>query len=105
MTYVYWQLFYLPLILLALYAIGIQHQRGGAWRVLKVFLLPGVVLDIYLNYTTFALALWEKPAPKMYTFSKQVSLLQYDTGWRGVVAREVKRLLNFIAPAGYPHIP
>lgn len=104
MTYVYWQLIYLPLILLAMYAAYIQHNRGGMWRALELIGLVATPLDIYLNYTTFTFYFWERPANKAYTFSKQIALLQYDTGWRGVIARGVKRLLNAIDPK-HNHIP
>lgn len=90
-----WMLFYLPLILLVVYPLAIQYERGGKWRVLIVLYLPAGVLDVLLNYTTLALYTWDFPARGEWTFSTRVRRLQYYPGWRGAIARLLKTYLNF----------
>lgn len=90
--------------LLLFYAVWVQSNRGGWWRVLNLVGIPGWLLDAALAHTLFALAFWRRPLSTERTFSDVVANLQFDKGWRGVVARTVKRLLNAIDPLG-SHIP
>lgn len=88
------------LILLPLYAIGIQVERGGWWRVLWPFTLVALFWDIVLNFTELALLTLDYPEWGEWTFSKRLSRLRFDYGWRGQVARYLKRCLDAIAPSG-----
>ena len=105
---------WLPLLMLVLYAVGIQYQRESLPQWLRdvcsgvaVF---GLVLDVLLNWTLFSLYLWELPRwgkgqPKPeYTFSDRLERLWSDATWRGKVARPIALLLNWIAPRKHPHI-
>lgn len=90
-----WLLLWLPLILLAVYPVAIQYERGGWWRCLFWVYFPAVVLNVFLNHTTLALYLWDFPARGEWTFSTRVRRLQYYPGWRGAIARLLKTYLNF----------
>ena len=88
------------LTLLPLYALGIQYERGGWWRVFAVFALVGLVLDVALNYTELAILTLDFPKWGEWTFSKRLSRLQHNEGWRGALARPIVLLLNSTAPSG-----
>jgi len=80
-------------LLWVLYAIGIQYQRGGWWRVCLVAALPAVVLNVVLNYTLLALITWDFPRKGEYTFSQRLARLVNSVGWRGVAAWFISRFL------------
>lgn len=86
--------------LLICYAIGIQSLRGGAWRVLVVFLWTGLPLDVLLNFTLFAVLMLDVPRSGEWTFSKRLPRLNRDTGWRGYIARPTSSFLNWLDPTG-----
>ena len=73
-------------LLWALYAIGIQYQRGGWWRVCLAAALPAMVLNVLLNYTLLALLTWDWPRKGEWTFSTRLRRLVNAPGWRGVLA-------------------
>lgn len=99
-----WQFVYLPLFVLLGYPIAIQYERNGAWRVLMPFTALVAVVDVWLNWTTFALLLWSAPRKKEYTFSEHLERLVFDAGWRGKIARVIARYTNKFDPTP-PHIP
>lgn len=99
-----WQFVYLPLLLAAAYPLAIQYERGGWWRVLMPFTLVVAVVDVWLNFTTFALYLRSWPARKEITFSQHLERLVHDPGWRGFIARAIARYTNWPDPTP-PHIP
>lgn len=99
-----WQFLYLPLLLAAAYPLVIQYERGGWWKLLMPFTLAVALVDVWLNFTTFALYLWSAPGKKEITFSQHLERLVFDTGWRGRIARVVARYTNWPDPTP-PHIP
>ncbi|MGV3727721.1 hypothetical protein [Hydrogenophaga sp.] len=101
---VLWQFIYLPVLLAAAYPLAIQYERGGWWKLLMPFTLVIAIVDVYLNFTTFALCLWSAPGKKEITFSQHLERLVFDSGWRGVMARLVARYTNLSDPTP-PHIP
>ena len=88
------------LILLPLYCIGIQYERGGWWRICYVPALIGLVLDVILNFTELALITFDFPLRGEWTFSKRLSRLQHAPGARGEFAWYIARCLDKIAPSG-----
>lgn len=87
-------------LMLPLYAIGIQYERGGWWRVFYLVAGPALVLDLVLNYTELALMTWDFPRRGEWTFSTRLERLQYAPGWRGRWCWYVARVLDVIAPSG-----
>ena len=80
-------------LLWVLYVIGIQYQRGGWWRVCLVAALPGIVLNVVLNFTVLALITWDWPRKGEWTFSQRLERLIAGTGWRSAAAFFVARYL------------
>lgn len=99
-----WQFVWLPLVLAILYIPAIQHERGGGWKWMAPVTIVAVVLDAYLNYTTFAAYTWDSPRKQEYLFSQRCKRLVFDKGWRGLIARLVARYTNKFDPTP-PHIP
>lgn len=99
-----WQFLWLPVLLAVLYIPAIQYERGGKWKWMVIVTLPVAILDVYLNFTTFALYLRSWPGRKEITFSQHLERLVHDPGWRGVIARLVARFTNKFDPTP-PHIP
>lgn len=89
-----WQFVYLPLILALWFMAAIQYRRGGWWRLLTPLALRAAFLDVYLNYTTCTVLLWDWPRDGETTISKRCKRLVFDPGWRGVVARLIARFTN-----------
>lgn len=87
------QLIALPLLLAAMFPVAIkfEHQGQGLIAIL-------LVLDVYLNYTTFALYTLDFPRKGEYTFSQRLRRLVLDAGWRGFIAEHVKAFLNHFDP-------
>lgn len=98
-----WQFVWLPVALAIAYPVAIQYERGGWWHVLIPFTLSVAILDVYLNFTTFALYLRSWPRKKEVTFSQHLERLVFDPGWRGLIARAVARFTNWPDPTP-PHI-
>lgn len=95
-----WPLVWLPLILLAVYPLAIQYERGGWWHLLLPVYLAAGLLDVLLNYTVLALYTWDWPRAGEYTFSKCLSRLIRSKGWRQVVALLLKVYLDAFDPKG-----
>ncbi len=98
-----WQFVYLPMFLAAGYVLAIQYERGGWWRLLLPFTLVVAIVDVWLNFTTFALYLASAPGRKEVTFSQHLERLVHDPGWRGLIARPIARYTNLFDPTP-PHI-
>jgi hypothetical protein len=98
-----WQFIYLPLLLATGYPLAIQYERGGWWRLLLPVTAVVAIVDVWLNFTTFALYLASAPRKREYTFSEHLERLVHDRGWRGVIARLVARYTNLFDPTP-PHI-
>lgn len=88
------------LVLLPLYSLWVQHERGGLWRHLKWVAIVAGPVDVVLNYTELALLTWDWPRKEEYTFSKRLSRLSRLTGYRGAFGRLGKLILDRIAPSG-----
>jgi len=87
-------------ILLPLYAIGIQYQRGGLWYAVLPVTLLALVLDVVLNYTELAVLTLDRPLWNEWTFSTRLARLRWEADWRGDLARYITRGLDAIAPSG-----
>ena len=98
------QFLYLPLALAAAYPVVIQYERGGWWKLLMPFTLVAALVDVYLNFTTFSLYLWDAPGKREVTFSQRLERLVFDKGFRGAAARLIARFTNYFDPTP-PHIP
>jgi len=99
-----WQFVWLPLALAVLYIPAIQYERGGKWKAMAPVTIVAALLDVYLNYTTFAAYTWDSPRKQEYMFSQRCKRLVKDVGWRGLIARLVARYTNKFDPTP-PHIP
>lgn len=80
-----------------LYVIGIQYERGGAWRVLLPFTVLVLLLSWAINQTIGRLV-YGKPLTWRETFSKHTSRMVFVQNWRGRFARLIAALLNFASP-------
>jgi hypothetical protein len=87
-------------VLLPLYFIAIQFERGGNWRILAPFVAVALVVDVLLNYTELAIYTLDIPSRGEWTFSSRLRRLRLNTDWRGTVARYLARVLDAIAPSG-----
>lgn len=87
-------------VLLPLYFVAIQFERGGWWRVCYLVVVPALVLDVILNYTELAILTLDFPQRGEWTFSTRLKRLKSDPTWRGVVGRYIARVLDAIAPSG-----
>lgn len=92
----------LPALLMwCLYAVGVQYTRGAWWYLVTPVTLLALLLDAVLNYSYFAVLMWDWPRPGEHTFSTRLRRLQLDAGWRGRLARFIAhRLLDPLDPSG-----
>lgn len=96
----------LPVVMLLLYAIFIQHGRGGLWRVLKLVALVAWPLDVIMTYIWFPLYLEDFPGKGEWTVSQQIDRLvldgglgpRFEDGTSYKRACKLGRLLNRIDP-------
>lgn len=104
----------IPVILLISYAIGIQYQRESLPMLLRAVCaavaVVALLLDVLANWTVLSVYMLEWPRWRAdvvhaeWTFSTRLERLWFDTSWRGKVARQIARLLNWLSPPGHPHI-
>lgn len=94
----------ISVLVLFLYPIAIQYERGGIWRVLLPLYIITALLDVVANYTEISLLLLEWPKPKQYTVSKRISYLIPCLGWKGSIAYMVARYLNYFSANHIPEI-
>ena len=90
----------MPLVLLALYSIYIQHERGGWWDFCWLACVVFYPFNMLVAHTVFPLAMWRKPRHGEIFVSRQIAAMLNDTGWRGNIARRLAYILNTIAPSG-----
>ena len=89
----------MSLILLLLYPIAIQYERGGWWYLLAPVTFVALVIDIIANYTELALVFgW--PRKGEFTFSQRLKRLSYRADWRGDVAQWCIWYTNKFDPQG-----
>ena len=77
------------LLMWALYIVGVQYKRGGAWLAMYPVAFAALVLDWAMNYTVFAVMLWDFPRKGEWTFSTRLERLVRSTGWRQVLAQAI----------------
>lgn len=98
---------WLPVLMLVAYAIGIQYERGGWWRVFWIVAGPATVLDFVLAHTLFAIYIQDCPRKGEWLFSQQLGRLvrkEYENDWCGTAALVIARVLNWLAPSS-KHVP
>lgn len=97
----------LPFVVLWLrFVVAINYERGGWWRLLVPMAIRAGALDIAMNYTLFALLMWDRPEPGEYTISKHMERLVSWKNKRGAVCRyAAKYFINPWDKVGGPHIP
>ena len=88
------------ILLALLYPIAIQYERGGHWHLLASLTLLTIWVNVLANYTELALLTWDFPQPGEHTFSQRLKRLIKDSGLRGVLARDIAKALNYLAPDG-----
>lgn len=88
------------LLLLPLFVLAIQTERGGPWKVFVIFMPPAMLLDVFLNFTELALLTLDFPRSGEWTFSVRLRRLVLRDDWRGSVARYLATILNSIDPTG-----
>jgi hypothetical protein len=88
----------MTLILLLLYPLAVQYERGGYWRLLFPVTFCTLIIDVVANWTELSLAFWEFPRYGEWTFSTRLERLIHGYGWRSDVARFVAHQLNAIYP-------
>jgi len=88
----------MTIILMLLYPIAVQAERGGWWLLVTPITFMALVVDVWCNYTELALITWDFPAKGEWTFSTRLRRLQYYPGWRGSFARVCRDYCNFFDP-------
>jgi hypothetical protein len=95
-----------PLILMALYPIAIQYERGGYWQVFYLIAIPALIVDFVANVIPLSIIFWERPfhfSPTLYrtemTFSDRLERLVTFSNWKGSTSRFIAKTLNTIAPS------
>jgi len=87
-------------LLLPLYSITIQYERGGLWRICYLAAPLALLIDVLLNYTELALLTLDFPKWGEWTFSSRLKRLKNSQTWRGPTALYLKKVLDVIAPSG-----
>jgi hypothetical protein len=93
----------IALLTLLLFPVAIQYERGGAWHVLFPLYFIVAVLDVIANYTEISLLCLAWPEAGKPTVSMRIPGILLQGGWRGALAYDVARYLNYFAP-GHKHI-
>ena len=91
------------IILLLLYPLAIQYQRGGAWLVLYPVALVALALDAASNFLEMPLIFWERSPPGEYTCSQRLDrylggYIGIQNDWRFEFSRPFAAYLNFFMP-------
>lgn len=72
-----------------------------AWVLAAPLVLAAIALDVFLNFTVFALMTWDFPRRGEWTFSQRLSRLVRQGGARGKVAEWLAyHLLDPFDPSG-----
>lgn len=100
MIYLYTCPLWLPALLFVEFLIFALCTRKGWATAIIVAELIAAPLDVFLNYTEFALMTWDWPvsANTEGTLSLRLARLQHNTDWRGTMARPVVAVLNYFLP-------
>ena len=85
----------MTLLLILLYPLGIQYQRGGLWLLVAPIAYLALFVDIVANYTELALLTLDFPQAGEETFSKRCRRLITQDGWAGFVGRITQKYTNF----------
>lgn len=93
-----------PALMLLLYFIYIQHERGGLWKACELVAVIGYPYDVLLQYTLFQVYFWEIAPLGETTISMRLARLVSRRDWRGIWARRLAWLLNKLSPKGV-HVP
>ncbi|NBP16767.1 hypothetical protein EBU95_20670 [bacterium] len=94
----------MSILLIILYPIAIQYERGGIWNILLPITFITLLIDVIANYTELALLTLDFPQSGEYTFSDRLVRIQYAEGWTGFIGRNVAAYCNYWAP-NHNHIP
>jgi len=93
-----------------LYPIAIQYERaklgqGWGWWVCLVFVVPALLIDVAVNWTTLAL-IFGRPRYGEWTFSTHLVRIcaLASACWQRTTGRTIAIVLNTIAPSGI-HVP
>jgi hypothetical protein len=89
-----------------LYPIAIQYERaqmgqGWWWWFCLVFVIPALVIDVIVNWTSLAVV-FGLPRYGEWTFSthlKRIYMLPLEC-WRRSTGRAITLILNVISPSG-----
>lgn len=72
-----------------------------AWVFAFPLIVIALILDVFLNFTVFAVLTWDFPKKGEWTFSQRLNRLVLSDNWRGSVARWVAAsLLDPYDPSG-----
>lgn len=75
----------MSLLLMLLYPVAIQYERGGGWRLLAPITLVAAAINVLVNYTEMAL-IYDLPRKGEWMLSRRLWRLSYFPGWRGRLA-------------------
>lgn len=100
MIYIYTAPLWLPALLFVEFLVFALCTRKGWTKAIIVTELIAVPLDVFLNYTEFAMLTWDSPKSVHTegTLSLRLARLQHNADWRGSVARPVVAALNYCLP-------
>lgn len=104
MIYLYTFPLWAPLLLLVLYALWVQSERGGVFKALNLVGIVGLPWDWFMQHTLFNLFFWEVAPAHEPTVTMRLQRLVYGNDWRSIWAIRLSRLLNWIAPKKSPHV-
>jgi len=76
----------MSLLLLILYPLAIQFERGGWWLLVTPVTVLALLIDVLANYTELAL-IYGFPRSGEWTFSHRLKRLSYLADWRGDLAQ------------------
>lgn len=86
-------------LLILLYPIVIQYNRGGFFKLLLPLLFLAIIADIIANYTILIVLMLDVPQEGEYTFSKRLERLVLETGIRGKICLVIAKILNWFDPS------
>jgi len=91
------------IVTLIFYALAIQYERGGLWRVLWPLYVLTALLDVVANHTEVSLLLGSWPEPGVMTVSQRIPSMLKIPGRIGKLSYYVSVYLNFFSPT-HDHI-
>lgn len=86
----------LVLGMLALYALAVQSERGGLWRLLAPVAIAALLMSCALNQSLGRL-IYGRPTSWRETFSKHTERMCQEPGMAGRWARLFAAILNFFS--------